>query len=275
MMRTRAVVVLGGGGAKAAAHLGAARALSEAGIEVVHWIGTSMGAVAAAALASGLEPDLVLQRFLRIKAKDILVRRRFAILQGIWARSLFRTGPFRRTIESLLDARTFDELGTPCTVTAVEQQTGREIGFGNRGEPASLIDALTASCALPPWFEPAMVNGRPFYDGGLRAPVPVHLAEGIDCDLVVVVDVGPGFDETDPPVQVPPPLLAASDTAIGWLMAGTTVLLKERWQSSPALPALLWVRPVSDRGATFALDRIEEYARAGHRSMRDALEGLG
>ena len=60
MSTPRVAVVLGGGGAKAAAHLGAAVALRELGISPVHWIGTSMASVVAAAMAGGADPATLL-----------------------------------------------------------------------------------------------------------------------------------------------------------------------------------------------------------------------
>lgn len=270
----RVVLVLGGGGAKAAAHLGAARALYEAGIRPTHIIGTSMGAVIAVALATGEEPAAILARFAAVKERDVLAPERLQLFKGIWARALLKSEPLRATIARLISARTFGELVIPCTVTAVEAKTGREVAFGAGGEDAPLHDALLGSCALPPYFAAARVNGRDFYDGGLRAVVPLRQAEGLDCDFVVAIHVGPGFDEQGTPAQVPPPFVAAADTAIGWLMAGTAELMRERWELNPGVPPLIWLRPVSDRAATFAMERIPEYAMAGYTSMQKALADL-
>lgn len=267
-------LVLGGGGAKAAAHLGAARALREVGLEPVHYVGTSMGSVVAAALAAGSDPGELLERFGRVTASDVLRREPFGWLRGWWAPAVFRSDVLRRFVERMVPVRSFDELQVPCTITAVERQSGRSLAFGTRGEAAPLVDVLMASCALPPYFRAVSVNGRECCDGGVRAPLPLQAAEGIDCDLVVAVDVGPGFDETGTPVIDPPPFLAAADTAIGWLMAGTTALVRDRWERMPGLPPLLYVRPTSDRGATFAVERIGEYGRAGERAMREALRGV-
>lgn len=275
MTGPRVVVVMGGGGAKAAAHLGAAIALREAGLAPVHWVGTSMGSVVAAALAGGADPAALLARFGGIDRGDVLRREPWAVVKGFWAPAVFRSDALRKVVETLVAPRRFADLPVPCTVTAVERETGRTVRFGAGGEDAPLIDALMASCALPPYFRAATVNGREFYDGGIRAPLPLPVAETIACDLVIAIDVGPGLDETGEPVERPPPLLAAADTAIGWLMAGTTALLRERWDAQPGLPPLLWLRPVSDRGATFAVERVGEYGRAGERTMRDALRSLG
>jgi NTE family protein len=269
------VVVFGGGGAKAAAHLGAAMALAEAGIKPVHWIGTSMGSVVAAAMAGGADPGSTLEEFARVPVGEVLVRRFAALLPGFRADSLFKPAPFRATLERLLAPRSFADLDTPCTVTAVERETGRVVRFGTGGEDAPLLDVLAASCALPPYFPAVHLNGRPLCDGGLREPLPLSVAEDLPCDLVLAVDVGPGLDELGDRVIASPPFLQASDTAVGWLMAGTTALVRERWRDRPDLPKLVYVRPTSDRGATFAMQRIPEYGRLGLQATRDALREIG
>jgi NTE family protein len=273
--RPRVAVVLGGGGAKAAAHLGAAVALRDAGIVPVHWVGTSMGSVVAAAMAAGRDPAALLGEFGTLRVRDVLRRERFGLLKGVWAPAIFRSDVLADLIARMAPARSFDELASRLTITAVERDTGALVRFGAGGEAAPLQAVLQASCALPPWFAPVEVNGRALYDGGIRAPLPIGVLETADVDWVLAVDVGPGFDETGPPVHRPPPLLAASDTAIGWLMAGTTELLRERWRTRPDAPPLVYVRPVSDRGATFAIDRIGEYGRAGERAVRDVLKEIG
>lgn len=274
MSALRIEVVLSGGGAKAAAHLGAARALREAGLVPERWIGTSGGAMVAAALATGADPVEILAHFQSLRRGDFLVNDWPAMLRGIWAQSVLKPEPVRRLIERLVPARRFAGLAAPCTVTAVEVATGREIAFGHGGEDAPLHDALAASCALPPWFPPVTVNGRSFYDGGLRSVIPLHLAAQDSCDAVIAIHAGPGFDEQGPAVRRPPPLLAAADTALGWCMAGSVELARELWERTPGRPRLIWLRPVTDRGATFAFERVPRYAEIGYLTMQNALKEL-
>jgi NTE family protein len=267
-------MVLGGGGAKTAAHIGAARALQEAGIEVVRWIGTSMGAVVAAMLASGADPDEVLRRVIAIQRRDVLRTDWRVLVRGIWAGSLMKPAPLRQMIERLVPVESFAAMAVPLTVTAVDVASGRELVFGAGGDPAPLVDALAAACALPPYFPPVRVNGRSCYDGGIRAAVPIERAIGIECTFVVAIDTGPGFDATGDIVDVPPPLVAATDSAMGWLMATTTALQRAAWEESTGRPPLIWLRPVTDRGAIFAAERTARYAEAGYQAMHHVLEEM-
>ena len=95
-------VVLSGGGAKAAAHVGAARAIAEAGIQPALYIGTSMGAVVAAALATGMSPDELARR-LAASASDIVEKRPLVALRGLTAPSLLRPEPLRRIVSAVLE----------------------------------------------------------------------------------------------------------------------------------------------------------------------------
>lgn len=267
-------MVLGGGGAKAAAHLGAARALIEADIEPVQWIGTSMGAVMAAALAAGRDVAGLIEQVVAIRRRDVLRTDWTALLRGVWAPALFKPGPLRRAIEALVPARRFDQLRTPCTVTAVDVRTGALIAYGHHGEDAPLIDVLAAACALPPYFPAVEVNGRRLQDGGIRAAVPLDQAVHIACDAVVAIHTAPGFDGDGTTIETPPPLVAATDTAMGWLMAGTTELQRRQWERTPGRPRLIWLRPITERGAIFAAERTARYVECGYQAMRGALEEM-
>ena len=129
-------MVLSGGGAKTAAHVGAARALEEAGLRPgplrgdLHGCGDrgrarrrrgSRGAARAAAPRS---------------AGAGVVRDPLALVQGLFARSLLRPAPFRRAIERLVPARRFADLAVPLTVSVTDLDTGELLLFGEGGEDA-------------------------------------------------------------------------------------------------------------------------------------------
>ena len=176
-------VVLSGGGAKTAAHLGACRAVKEAGFEPAWYVATSMGAVIAAGLASGVGNDEMLERIAQLGGRSI-VRDPLAAVAGLFSRSLLKPAPLRQAIEELVPARRFADLTVPLTVTAVDLDTGELVLFGAGAQVAPLVDVLCASCALPMYYPPVVLGGRRYGDGGLRGVVPLEPAAELDVELV-------------------------------------------------------------------------------------------
>lgn len=72
-------------------------------------------------------------------------------------------------------------------LTAVSLRDGKRVVFGAEGAPpAEVGDAAAASCAIPGYFEPVVIGGRRYIDGGVRSMVNLDLMTGLDLDLVVV-----------------------------------------------------------------------------------------
>jgi NTE family protein len=270
-----AALVLRGGGAKTAAHLGACRARREAGFEPTWYVGTSMGAVIAAGLASGVANDELLERMADVGARGI-VRDPLAPVAGLFLRSLLKPAPLRSAIEALVPVRRFADLTVPLTVTAVDLDTGELVLFGAGAQTAPLVDVLCASCALPMYYPPVVIDGRRFGDGGLRCVVPLEPAAELDVELVLAVDVGPGFDLPAPAeVTRLPAMVRAHDDAVGILMAANSESQLALWRADPSRPPLVYVRPRTERNATFRVDRVREYANEGRRATREALDRWG
>lgn len=261
-------LVLSGGGAKAAAHVGVARALGESGIAVSHYAGTSMGAVVAAALAAGTQPDALLARMKKLGSHG-MVRRRGLAIRGLTAPSLLRSEPLIDLITQLVPVRTFRELAVPLSFTAVDVDTGALVVFGDGGEEPPLIDALAGSCALALYFEPIWVEGRRLVDGGLRGVLPLELALRDGVTEVIASDIGAGIGERDPGTG--PSLLRAHNASTGILMADNTQLRLALWRADPARPPLLYIRPEIAAGSTFRGDQVEQFAAEGYRAARAAL----
>ena len=78
--------------------------------------------------------------------------------------------------------------GPRAWIVAMDYGTGTRAAFGRPGEPAaSLADAVTASCAIPGWYEPVLVDGRPYVDGGALSPTSLDLLAGLGLDEVYVL----------------------------------------------------------------------------------------
>jgi predicted acylesterase/phospholipase RssA len=260
-------VVLSGGGAKTAAHLGAVRGLEEHGLAPARYVATSMGAVIAAGLAAGLEGATLLERLIQVGRRGI-VRDPVAPVLGLFARSLLRPAPFRRAIEALVPARRFADLRVPLTVSVVDLDTAELLLFGAGGHEAPLVDVLCASCALPVYFSPVALAGRRCGDGGLRGVLPLEAAARVAAEPVVAVDVGPGLEVLPGAPAPAPPVVRAHDEAVAALMAAHTAAQLAAWHASPDRPALTYIRPQIERNATFQVERMRRYAEDGYQAVR-------
>jgi NTE family protein len=73
-------------------------------------------------------------------------------------------------------------------VIALDYEDGHRVAFGRPGEPAaSLADAVAASCAIPGWFSPVVINGRRYIDGGAWSVTSVDVLAGMELDEVYVL----------------------------------------------------------------------------------------
>jgi NTE family protein len=264
-------LVLSGGGAKSAAHIGAALALAEFGLTPVRYIAASMGAVIAVALAARLDPEALLTRLAEVGRMGV-VKDPLAFMSGLFARSLLRPRPFRDAVERLVPVRRFSDLTVPVTVTVTHLDTGELLLFGDGGEDAPVLDVLCATCALPVYYPPVHLGNRRCGDGGLRGPLPLDVAARLASETVVAVDVSPGFDVAETgSMPAAPPIVRAHDDAVGALMAQATASQLTLWRSDPSRPPLVYVRPKVERAATFRVERVRQYASDGYAAAREAL----
>lgn len=66
--------------------------------------------------------------------------------------------------------------GSPLWVVAVDYDAGRRVVFGRAGgPPASVAEAVLASCAIPGWFTPQLIDGRRYVDGGVASATSLGL----------------------------------------------------------------------------------------------------
>jgi NTE family protein len=73
-------------------------------------------------------------------------------------------------------------------IVAVDYDRGRRVFFGRPGAPrAPLADAVVASCSIPGWYEPAVIGGRRYVDGGVRSPTSLRSLARAGVDEVFVL----------------------------------------------------------------------------------------
>ncbi|MBI3989599.1 MAG: patatin-like phospholipase family protein [candidate division NC10 bacterium] len=187
----RFAVVLGGGAARGAAHLGVLRALVESSLMPDLIVGVSIGAIVGAAYCKGEDPRDALGR-LRSFSRDL--QSGLANLPK-WVRfkralQLFSYETRRGFLEDVLGLRglTFAHLKTPLLVTATCLFPLKRAVFGLKSDD-SVVEAVLASTALPSRF-PINVAGRPYLDGGLTGNLPTLVAARAGARVILAVSVG-------------------------------------------------------------------------------------
>ncbi len=79
-------------------------------------------------------------------------------------------------------------VGGRTWVAATDYSTGRRVLFGREGAPrASLPEAVVASCSIPGWYEPAIIGGRRYVDGGVRSATSLDVLRGTQVQDVYVL----------------------------------------------------------------------------------------
>jgi NTE family protein len=206
LLTGRAVgLVLSGGGARGLAHVGAVKALREAGVPLDLVGGTSMGAIVAACLAVEWD-DVELAERLRRAFVDANPLRDYtlpfvALVRGRVVTSLLRDAFGGTRIEDLW--RPFFCLST--NLTSGQVVVHRE---------GPLWRALRASAAIPGVLPPVIEAGEVLVDGGVINNLPVDVMRGLGRGPVIAVDVAADRALT----RVPPELEDCSPWQ--WLARG-------------------------------------------------------
>ena len=211
--RPRIGLVLSGGGARGAAHIGVIQALEEMRIPVDAVAGTSMGAVVGGLYAAGLSGDEIAEVFRTLDWQDMLrdraprrdlVYRRKQDDRGILAKSAlgFREGEgvvlplglvqgqkitqvLRQATLRVGDVQDFDRLPIPFRALATDLETGDPVVLRS----GDLATVLRASMSAPGVLAPVEIGGRLLVDGGLVDNLPVGLARDMGVDVLIAVDV--------------------------------------------------------------------------------------
>lgn len=268
MAADRVVVVLGGGGVKGLAHIGAWRALEESGVEVSAVVGTSIGSLVGACLAGGMGWRDLEEVALASREEEIVeINDRSFLENGIREASIFRGDRFLAYIRSLLPVLEFDRLELPLSINAVDLGSGRMEWFGSSGRTDVPLDlAVLASCALPLYYPPVEIGGRHYVDGGVLDALPFEYASTLGADLIIAIDVTAG-GERDSLETISQGMIAIHHRVFD-IVGGTD---RRRRLASWAGPPLIYVRPDLDGISTFDFSRTRYFLEEGHRATLEAL----
>ncbi|CAN5633659.1 patatin family protein [soil metagenome] len=262
-------LVLGGGGLKGLAHLGAWRVLQEAGFRPAGILGTSIGALAAACLAGG-RPVEELEAEARTLERDQVapLQRRALWVNGIRAPALFQGDPLRATIQRLLPHGGWGAYPIPVQMNAVELGTARTEWFGTDARTdVTPAQAVYASAALPVFYPPATLPGGVYVDGGTLDALPMLRAAELGATGIVAVDVGSGGEVSGADVAAKG-MLSVHQRVFSIMAARRRLDTVCDWSGPP----LLYLRPRLDGYGSFDFDQIPYFLEEGGRAARELLE---
>ncbi|GBF51188.1 esterase [Leptospira ryugenii] len=175
-------LTLGGGGARALAHVGLLKVLHREGINFDFISGASMGAVIAALYARKEPPDRI----------EELIKQFFGGLESAFDPTLpvvafFKGKRMRRMLKEAFRDQRIEELPLPFATSAVDLQTGKEHIF----DQGPITEALTSAMSLPGAFPPYRLGEKILVDGGMINNVPESLIRSKGADVVLGVNVSP------------------------------------------------------------------------------------
>ncbi|GAB2582747.1 patatin-like phospholipase PlpD [Ramlibacter solisilvae] len=210
--RPKICLVLSGGGARGAAHVGVLRVLQEMRVPVDCVTGTSMGSIVGAAYASGAtipEMEQMLaelstrllfrdlppreERSVHLKRDDVTNLSSFEFGVGkegvLLPKGLVSGVQLEAVLRELAKVRgyqVFDRLPIPYRAVATDLVTGKPFVIGE-GELAA---AMRASMSVPGAIEPVRLQGKLLVDGGLTNNLPVDVARAMGAEVVIAVNLG-------------------------------------------------------------------------------------
>lgn len=184
--------VLGGGGVLGAVEVGMVRALLEFGVRPELIVGTSIGAINGALVASD-PTESAIARLVELwaspSAREVFGDSAPRQLARIARRGthLHSVGPLRRMlVRELGGAEAFEDLPVQFECCAASIERAAEHWF--RSGP--LVDAVMASAAVPGLLPPVLIDGEHYVDGGVVNSIPIGRAVALGAGTIFVLQVG-------------------------------------------------------------------------------------
>lgn len=180
-------LVLAAGGARCIAHVGVLSVLEEHGLTPDLVVGSSAGAIVGSLYASGAPISQVKEKAFAL-AHAPWNFRIFGFpnpFRGLRGRGFFSTQTLSKQLGKKLNIDTFEELRKPLIVTAANLTTARLHAFSS----GPLLPAVCASCCIPGFFAPVVIDGHTYVDGYVLAPLPISVARVHGAEIIVGVNV--------------------------------------------------------------------------------------
>ncbi|XP_035231521.1 neuropathy target esterase sws-like isoform X2 [Stegodyphus dumicola] len=216
-------LVLGGGGARGAAHVGMIKALREAGIPIDMVGGVSIGAFMGALWCQENDVTTVTQKAREWSQKMNSYWRQILDLTYP-ATAMFTGAAFNRAIIEVFGERQIEDLWLPyfTVTTDITDSTMRVHTHGSLWR--YIRSSMSLSGYMPPMCDP--LDGHLLLDGGYVNNLPADIMREMGAETIIAIDVG-SQDDID--------MTNYGDTLSGWW------LLWKKWNpwSSPVkVPSL-------------------------------------
>ena len=285
--RPKICLVLSGGGARGAAHVGVIKVLEEYRIPIDCIAGTSMGALVGGAYASGASvaemEDIMRSVSSELLFKETPPRQELSIRRKMDDNSSF-IGPeigvgnkglgfakgivsgvqlqsVLRRLAKLKGYYNFDKLPIPFRAVATDLVTGKAVVF----KEGDIANVMRASMSVPGAVAPAEFGGMMLVDGMLTSNLPVDAARGMKADIIIAVNVGT-------------PLLKREQLNGIFGVTGQmlSILTEQNVQASIASlkPDDILIAPELEDFSTSDFDRLQDIAPPGEAAARKLVARL-
>ncbi|CDT43668.1 patatin-like phospholipase family protein [Vibrio coralliirubri] len=286
--RPTVAVVLAGGGAKGAAHIGVLKALEEMQIPVDYITGTSMGSYVGGLYATGMSADEI-ESFIytvdwnrgyrdrvnrsdrRVRDKEYEDRYQLNTDLGLgWGEIKARKGVvqgqnmlriLRETTGNLSSFDSFDHLAIPYRSVATDIIELEEVVIDH----GHLVDAMMASMSVPGALPPYELDGRMLVDGGVTNNMPVDVARAMGADIVIAVDISTNYKGKDDFTN----FLAAADQLSNYLVQRST-----QEQAETLTDDDVFLRPDVGEMETTEFDKMPSAFLAGYEAAKQHTDEL-
>ncbi len=211
--RPKVGLVLSGGGAKGAAHVGVLKMLEANNIPVDYVAGTSIGAYVGGLYALGysateIETIMMNEDWSKgysdtiprqaMSYRDKQQRDQYNIPLNLGIRGGEVQSPsgvllgqtmsqlYRNTTDLVREFNSFNELSIPYRAVATDLETSLPVVISS----GSLVEAMQASATVPGALQPAEIDGKLLVDGGIANNMPVDVVKAMGADVIIAVDIG-------------------------------------------------------------------------------------
>lgn len=251
-------LALGSGGARGIAHVGFLQALEEANIPISAISGASMGAVVGACYANGMKAEEIRNVLKKIRPHK-LVNLSFLPIQKA---GLLTGKKVRNLLTEYLHDKNIEDLQIPFSCVVVNLLSGKleHLKTGN------VVDAIMASSAVASIFQPVVIDGQPYIDGGILCRVPVEQAKESGADVVVAVDIL----EECPTIEKIPNIFSLFMRVFNIIECAST----ERYKSNIPDVCDLWLTPKMPNVNAYKFVYNEEGYQAGYKIGKENIDKI-